>query len=54
MRDQELNIVKQEKDLDVILGNNLKISEQCTAAFNQPSPALPTLVTFSDLQRIHR
>ena len=32
MRDQELNNVKQEKDLGVIINCNLKVSDQCIAA----------------------
>ena len=32
MQDQELDDVKQEKDLNVIITNNLKIGNECTAA----------------------
>ena len=32
MRDQELDKVKQEKDLGVIINCNLKVSDQCIAA----------------------
>ena len=32
MHDQELNNVKQEKDLDVIINCNLKVSDQCIVA----------------------
>ena len=32
MRDQDLDNVKQEKDLGVITNCNLKISDQCIAA----------------------
>ena len=32
MRDQELDKVKQEKDLGVIINHNLKVSDQCIAA----------------------
>lgn len=32
MPDQELGYIKQEKELGVIISNNLKMSVQCTAA----------------------
>ena len=32
MQDQELDDVKQEKDIGVIINHYLKMSDQCTAA----------------------
>ena len=32
MRNQELDNIKQEKDLDVSINCNLKVSDQCTTS----------------------
>jgi hypothetical protein len=40
IRDQELSNVKQEKDLGVIISNNLKTTDQCTAASKKANKML--------------
>ena len=44
MRNQELSNVKQEKDLGVIISNNFKMSDQCTAASKKPNKMLGFII----------
>ena len=40
IRDKKLGNVKQEKDLGIIISNNLKTSDQCTAASKKANKML--------------
>jgi len=43
MNDQRLEVLTQEKDLGVVISNDLKVSQQCQQAYNRASRILGLL-----------